>query len=345
MVKSEKNKVARSASPESYLGLPRWFVFKVDDSPKLQWRADFCYKKVEAADNSAESLNLARSQEGFVTYFHATDEDDAQKKLEEIARFNRKINNPLIYRKDGTLAGSFIKLNDSTELFDLDFSRMNLKGVNFSGSSIYNCSFEGANLEETDFSQTCLVNCNFIKANLKSANFQYSTIRNGHFRSANMQEVNLRSVTICGGSSFSKTNFQKASFFKAEIRDPEVLQGAILPDFQIPQGVELTVWKKLRNGVLAKLLIPADAKRTASLIGNKCRAERAVVLELISSSTYGCSRELEPDYIGVSIHDSSFYYQAGETVHPRDPYNDSFTEECRSGIHFFMERTRAEDYL
>jgi len=48
--------------------------------------------------------------------------------------------------------------------------------------------------------------------------------------------------------------------------------------FQIPQEGALIVFKKTTAGVV-KLCIPAEAKRTATPIGRKCRAEFAKVLE------------------------------------------------------------------
>lgn len=105
-----------------------------------------------------------------------------------------------------------------------------------------------------------------------------------------------------------------------------------LPEFQIPQDGALVGYKKLREGVVAKLLIPAGAKRTASLVGRKCRAEFAEVLELS-----GGAKEAH------SLHDATFIYRVGEIVRP-DAFCDDIREECRPGIHFFQTREEAERY-
>jgi len=111
-----------------------------------------------------------------------------------------------------------------------------------------------------------------------------------------------------------------------------ILYGTILPNFQIPQKGELVVWKKLQDNVIAKLLVPSGAKRTASLVGRKCRAEYVKVLEII-----GGEKE------GYSLFNTSFKYCVGKKVVP-NKYDDDIRVECSSGIHFFLTREEAEKY-
>jgi|SRR5580658_1247363 hypothetical protein len=128
-------------------------------------------------------------------------------------------------------------------------------------------------------------------------------------RSANLSGANLRGADLCNAN----------------------LRSANLPAFQIPQEGTLIVWKKLSGTILAKLSIPAKAKRTASLVGRKCRAERAKVLAIIGAN------------IGVSQHDISVVYKVGRIVRP-DKYDPDFRVECSHGIHFFLTREEAEVY-
>ena len=100
------------------------------------------------------------------------------------------------------------------------------------------------------------------------------------------------------------------------------------PPFQIPQEGSLTVYKKVSNGV-AKLQIPVKAKRTASVVGRKCRAEFAKVISVPKGA--------------VSNYDKTTRYIAGEIVRP-DSYDDNFLVECAPGIHFFLTREEAEQY-
>jgi hypothetical protein len=95
-----------------------------------------------------------------------------------------------------------------------------------------------------------------------------------------------------------------------------------------PDG-EIIGWKKRQRGVLVKLLIPANAKRT-NAFGRKCRCEFAKVLEVIGAE------------VGISEHDSKTEYRVGETVRP-DRWEEDFTQECAPGIHFYITRMEAEN--
>ncbi len=102
-----------------------------------------------------------------------------------------------------------------------------------------------------------------------------------------------------------------------------------LPHFQLPAG-DLIGWKKCGDRIV-KMLIPADAKRTASLVGRKCRAEFVKVLEIDGADE------------AVSGHDCATVYRVGETVRP-DSYDDNPLVECTHGIHWFATRAEAEEY-
>jgi uncharacterized protein YjbI with pentapeptide repeats len=144
----------------------------------------------------------------------------------------------------------------------------------------------------------------------------------------------------------NEDQLKNARFFNANLTAAE-FEGAILPEFQIPQKVELIVWKKLSGATsqhydtrIAKLLIPADAMRTASLIGKKCRAERVVVLEIVDLST---GTEV---LRASSLRNANFIYRVGETIVPDGhTYNHDFRHECKPGIHFFMTRGEAISYF
>lgn len=171
-------------------------------------------------------------------------------------------------------------------------------------------TFVDCDLENADFSVCDLTDTDFINCNLKGAKFKDAYLYNSSF------------------------------------------EGCILPDFQIPQDVDLIVWKKLvvRNGgfsgfeCIAKLRIPAEAKRTASLIGKKCRAEFAEVLEICVLQTGGSLKEAS------SLRTTYFVYKVGEIVRSLPEQNggvaycDDMRFECRPGIHFFMNEEDARAY-
>ena len=109
----------------------------------------------------------------------------------------------------------------------------------------------------------------------------------------------------------------------------------ILPHYRIaPEVGSFIAFKKLRNNIVATLEIPAEAKRTSSLIGRKCRAEFAKVVALSSDAVVGYAKHQPP---------GTFSYRVGEIVRP-DSFDDDIRLECANGIHFFMTRREAEEY-
>lgn len=104
-----------------------------------------------------------------------------------------------------------------------------------------------------------------------------------------------------------------------------------------PEEGEFIGWKlifrDLEDGCMpyyAKILIPADAKRTRTFT-NKCRCSKAKVLEIVDIHE-------DPAPINAryySFYDESFEYKVGEWVYP-DEYDGIVYNECSHGIHFFM---------
>ena len=90
--------------------------------------------------------------------------------------------------------------------------------------------------------------------------------------------------------------------------------------------------------VIVKLLIPEDAKRSSGT-GRKCRADKAVVLEI-----QDLAGEALEGVVARSIFDSLFTYEVGKTVEPREPFDGCRWNECGSGIHFFINRQEAVNY-
>ena len=90
-------------------------------------------------------------------------------------------------------------------------------------------------------------------------------------------------------------------------------------------------WKACRDGVLVKLKVPAEAKRSHAF-GRKCRAEFVDVLEVFNGVE------------GVSDWNPEVTYRAGQRVHC-DSFDEDWTLECTGGIHFFITRIEAEKYF
>jgi hypothetical protein len=110
-----------------------------------------------------------------------------------------------------------------------------------------------------------------------------------------------------------------------------------LPDFKItPDTGVFTGWKKVSGDVILKLEIIGE--RNSSLVGRKCRTNKAKVVEAYNPDGSICT---EKEF--VSLYDRKFKYVVGETVCEPE-YDPDIRVECTKGIHFFMTRQEAEGY-
>ena len=136
--------------------------------------------------------------------------------------------------------------------------------------------------------------------------------------------ANLRSADL-SYADLSSANLSSADLRYADLRYAKNLTPDQYPHFQIcPEVGAFDCWKKVEGRVI-KLRIPPDAKRTSSLIGRKCRAEYAFVLEGSGTSIRGGE------------------YVEGKTYYP-DSYDPDPTVECTNGVHFFMTKKEAEEW-
>jgi hypothetical protein len=139
------------------------------------------------------------------------------------------------------------------------------------------------------------------------------------------------------GAGLRGADLREANLYVADLRGAD-LRGAKLPHFQIQQNSRIVVWKAV-TGAIAKLSIPAKAKRTASLIGRKCRADRAKVLGF-----YDKTGKKLPLQQAESKHSSEFLYTVKAYVE-EPAYDDNPAVECTTGIHFFLTFEEAVEWL
>ena len=157
------------------------------------------------------------------------------------------------------------------------------------------------------------------RADLRGADLQGANLRGANLRGAHLQEADLQEAHL-QGAHLRWADLQGAN-----------LQEADLPHYQIPQHGELRVYKKV-DGKIVHLLIPSWAKRTASLVGRKCRASVVKVLAI------------EGDHpVTSSNNGPETTYKIGGYVYP-DRYNPDPRIECSNGIHFFLTREEAEEW-
>ena len=156
-------------------------------------------------------------------------------------------------------------------------------------------------------------------ANLSGANLSYANLSNADLSGANLSDADL-----------SGANLSYANLSGANLSDARYNENTAFFALQCPEEGSFVAWKKCKNNVVVKLLIPDDAKRS-SATSRKCRASKAVVLEVIGAEK------------AISTNDASFVYEVGKEVVP-DSFDDNRWNECSHGIHFFITRKEAENY-
>ena len=160
-----------------------------------------------------------------------------------------------------------------------------------------------------------------------------ATEARAYLSGANLSGANLSDAYLSGanlsGANLSDANLRGANLSDANLSDAKDAELAIARTRILAQGA-LIGWKKCRNGVIVKLRIPEEAKRSHAF-GRKCRAEFADVLEIDGAE------------VAISSHDGKTEYRVGQRVMP-DSFSDDWQEECAPGIHFFITREEAENY-
>lgn len=192
--------------------------------------------------------------------------------------------------------------------------------------------FRFVNLREADLGWAHLRETRFNMADLRGANLQGIDFQGADLRGAKFNGADLHWANLCGA------NLQGADLRGANLQGVDLqganLYGALLDEKEkIRKGITLSEsiigWKKCKNNVLVKLLIPRGAI-VFSINNYKCRTNKVKVLEVI-----GASR-------GISYYNYMSYY-IGDEIEIFN-FDCEYNNECAEGIHFFRTREEAEDY-
>lgn len=213
--------------------------------------------------------------------------------------------------------------------------------ADFAGTTLVFANLTGADLEGANFIGADLVGTDFTGANLVNADFRMADIRYSDLKGAKLVNADLKGANL-GGADLRGADLTDVDLIGADLTDANFI-GAKMPfvPMTCPDTGAFIAWKACASEhgkVIVKLLIPEDAKRSSST-GRKCRADKAVVLEIQS-----VDGKPFDDIIAWSMFDEKFEYCVGKTVVPVGPFCKYRFEECASGIHFFVNRQEAVDY-
>ena len=122
-----------------------------------------------------------------------------------------------------------------------------------------------------------------------------------------------------------------ADLFRADLSGAKQAEAALAQIQFIPEEGSFVGWKKCADGVIVKLQITENAKRSHGA-GRKARCSEARVLEIFGA-------EVASSGGGYSVVE----YHKGEIVTP-DGWDEDRWNVCSNGIHFFLTRAEAEAY-
>lgn len=215
-------------------------------------------------------------------------------------------------------AGEVIYIHDDVTLRNADLRWANLSGANLRGEDL-----SGANLCSATLYAAILCNANLSGAQMQVANLRYTNLRGALLRDTDLRFAHLSDAQMPG------VDLSDANLLNADLCNTD-LSGAKLPDFQIPQDIDLTVWGK-KSKVLVEMKVPQSARRTSCLINRKCRAEFVDVIKVHNRT----GKVVVVNEYGETT------YEDGKRVHPHD-YCDDIRIDCAPGIHFWLTKEEAE---
>ena len=131
-------------------------------------------------------------------------------------------------------------------------------------------------------------------------------------------------------ADLSRANLYRANLYRANLSGAIDIPKLIAAQLSITPKGNLVGWKKCRDKVIVKLLVPQRARRS-NATGRKCRAEYVQVLKIFGAE------------IGISNYCINTIYRVGKEVRC-DEWNEDRWQECGGGIHFFLTREEAENY-
>jgi len=218
-------------------------------------------------------------------------------------------------------------------LSDIDFSGMDLRCVNFHKAVIHETNFSQADIRFANFSQADISFTYFNKANLYEANFSEARLYHTDFIYANLCGGKFLGAYICG-ANLNESKIYNADFNNCNLSYGTTLKWADGKLIEYRKGKILTEdiigYKKCQDDVIVTLKIPRGAI-VFSINGSKCRTNKAKVIAID-----GAKRAIS------HFKDMSYYVGDEFTVYN---FDCAYNSQCGEGIHFFMTREEAEEYL
>ena len=227
-----------------------------------------------------------------------------------------------------------------------DLREAALYGLNLCGVNLYGADLRVADLRVADLGGANLREVLLREANLIGANLREADLSGADLYEANLSGADLRGADLIGtnlsGADLGGANLRGANLYGANLK-----RAKNIPSYAChlvcPEEGSFIGFKKAHTTVpdsreaIVKLLITEDAKRSSATT-RKCRCDKAKVISITSLDGK------ENFTTAYSYYDRFFQYTVGQTV-VIDDFDEDRWNECSTGVHFFITREEAIDYI
>ena len=223
-------------------------------------------------------------------------------------------------------------------LTDIKFTNVKFKYVEFGLSSFTDCKFD-----RCEFYYCNLYNKFFTSCTLNATEFNFCDLNSSVICKCSMTDVSFICSTLYS-SMFDNVEAKDVQFYTCEMDNCMSVNSNVVFPQHVPSSGSFIAWKKAlikefyeSKEIIIKLNIPEDAKRCSA--NHKCRANKVEVLGFETLD----GEKLPDTTIAHSFWDSLFKYHTG-TIEVSN-FNDNPQVECGGGIHFFLHRDDAVNYV
>jgi hypothetical protein len=227
-----------------------------------------------------------------------------------------------------------IDLSRAGETITADFANSDFRGSKFIEANLERSNFRETDFEKADLRGASLEKVIFIDANLKGTNFKNANLKGAKFDRANLYGVNFENANL-EGVSFRGAYLKNVNIKGAILKNNDFKGAKFVPNIKMdmPDG-EFIGWKKLLNGLIVKLKILKDSKRSRGT-GDLCRCDKCIVLEFqnMDGTKSGINSCVNNDSYGYRT------YTIGKTLRSR--YDKNRWNEWSYGIMFYLDRQAA----
>ena len=197
---------------------------------------------------------------------------------------------------------------------------------------------KGADLKYADLTEVYLKYADLTEANLSNTILKFANLEGAKLTNADLRYAYLDTVTL-ENANLEGADLRDAILTRILVYLNNVTDIPFIP-LNLPEG-EFIAYKKVRINTeyyIVKLKVLADSKRSRAG-GDKCRCDKALVLEI---------QDLDGNKLDLTEITNYNYaqctYKVGEIVYA-DSWDENRFNECSHGIHFFLDRQRAVNYV